>query len=77
MRESWAGEKDHTGLAVKQAAKIDYSRGCVHVANMQQASEIELVVNAMWDAEASAWVATSDDVPGLATESASFESLLE
>ncbi len=44
---------------------------------MQQAAETELVVNALWDAEASVWVATSDDVPGLATESASFEVLLE
>ncbi|HWA90208.1 MAG TPA: DUF1902 domain-containing protein [Rhizomicrobium sp.] len=34
-------------------------------------------MNALWDAEASVWVATSDDVPGLATESASFEVLLE
>jgi hypothetical protein len=28
----------------------------------------ELVVNAVWDDEAKVWVATSDDVPGLATE---------
>jgi hypothetical protein len=44
---------------------------------MQQAADTELVVTALWDAEASVWVATSDDVPGLATESASFEALLE
>ncbi len=30
-----------------------------------------------WDSEARVWVATSDDVPGLATEDASLESLVE
>lgn len=32
-------------------------------------------VRAMWDAEASVWVATSDDIPGLATWAATFEGL--
>jgi predicted RNase H-like HicB family nuclease len=32
-------------------------------------------VQADWDPEASVWVATSDDVPGLATESATIEEL--
>lgn len=36
-----------------------------------------LFVRAEWDGEASVWVATSDDVPGLATESETIESLLE
>ena len=36
-----------------------------------------LVVTASWDDEAKVWVATSDDVPGLATEAGSFESLIE
>lgn len=44
---------------------------------MQPASETELVVNALWDAEASVWVATSEDIPGLVSESASFEALLD
>lgn len=30
-----------------------------------------------WDSEARVWVATSDDVPGLATEDASLEALVE
>lgn len=30
-----------------------------------------------WDAEAAVWVATSDDVPGLALESGSFDALIE
>jgi predicted RNase H-like HicB family nuclease len=34
-------------------------------------------VNAEWDPEAQVWVAISDDVPGLATESATLESLTE
>jgi len=36
-----------------------------------------LVVTANWDDEARVWVATSDDVPGLATEAKSVEALIE
>jgi predicted RNase H-like HicB family nuclease len=36
-----------------------------------------LVVTAIWDDEAKVWVATSDDVPGLATEADSLEALIE
>ena len=32
-------------------------------------------VNAFWDAESAVWVATSDDIPGLATEANSFDAL--
>src|SRR3990172_9101859 len=34
-----------------------------------------LFVRAEWDEEASVWVATSDDVPGLATEADTLEAL--
>ena len=34
-------------------------------------------VRAEWDEEASVWVATSDDVPGLATEESTMEGLIE
>ncbi len=34
-------------------------------------------VNADWDPEAEVWVATSDDVPGLATEAPTVEALSE
>jgi predicted RNase H-like HicB family nuclease len=34
-------------------------------------------VRAEWDDEASVWVATSDDVPGLATEEATMEDLID
>jgi predicted RNase H-like HicB family nuclease len=34
-------------------------------------------VKAEWDDEASVWVATSDDVPGLVTEAATMERLME
>jgi len=34
-----------------------------------------LFIRAEWDAEASVWVATSDDVPGLATEAETLEQL--
>jgi predicted RNase H-like HicB family nuclease len=36
-----------------------------------------LFVRAEWDEEAMVWVATSDDVPGLATESVTMEDLIE
>lgn len=36
-----------------------------------------LFVRAEWDEEASVWVATSDDVPGLATEADTLEALSE
>jgi len=35
-----------------------------------------LIVSAFWDGEAHVWVATSDDVPGLATEVDSVEALV-
>lgn len=34
-------------------------------------------VHADWDPEAEVWVATSDDVPGLATEASTVEALAE
>jgi predicted RNase H-like HicB family nuclease len=34
-------------------------------------------VRADWDGEAGVWVATSDDVPGLATEAATIEELTD
>ena len=36
-----------------------------------------LFVRAEWDDEARVWVATSDDVPGLATEAETAEALVE
>jgi predicted RNase H-like HicB family nuclease len=36
-----------------------------------------LFVRAEWDEEAEVWVATSDDVPGLATEADTTEALVE
>lgn len=36
-----------------------------------------LLVNALWDDEAEVWVATSDDVHGLATEAQTREHLME
>lgn len=38
---------------------------------------MELQIKILWDAEADVWVATSDDVPGLAMESGSFDALVE
>jgi predicted RNase H-like HicB family nuclease len=44
---------------------------------MARSRDKERLVKAIWDAEAGVWVATSDDVPGLVTESKSFEALLK
>ena len=44
---------------------------------MKKAAIREFVVKAMWDAKVGVWVATSDDVPGLVTESKTFEALLK
>jgi hypothetical protein len=37
----------------------------------------EYVVNLIWDSEASVWVATSEDIPGLVLESGSLDALIE
>ena len=36
-----------------------------------------LTVHALWDDEAQVWVATSEDVPGLATEAADLDELMK
>ena len=38
---------------------------------------MEYIINLTWDAEASVWIATSEDIPGLVLESGSFDALLE
>ena len=35
------------------------------------------IINLQWDPEASVWIATSEDVPGLVLESGSYDALLE
>ena len=40
-------------------------------------SKKPLFVRAEWDDEASVWVATSEDVPGLATEGETVEALIQ
>jgi predicted RNase H-like HicB family nuclease len=37
----------------------------------------EFEIKAMWDPEASVWVASSDEVPGLCTEAETLEILIE
>lgn len=38
---------------------------------------MEYIITFTWDEEASVWVATSNDIPGLVLESGSFDALLE
>ena len=39
--------------------------------------DVSYRINLLWDSEAEVWVATSQDVPGLALESESLDTLLE
>jgi len=36
----------------------------------------EIKVKVIWDDEAKVWIATSDDIPGLVTESEDFDTLI-
>ena len=38
---------------------------------------VDYKIKFLWDDEAAVWVATSEDVPGLALESGSFDALVE
>jgi len=38
---------------------------------------MEYIIDFTWDNEASVWIATSKDIPGLVLESGSFDALLE
>lgn len=38
---------------------------------------MEYIIKILWDNDASVWIATSDDIPGLVLESGSFDALLE
>lgn len=38
---------------------------------------MEYVIDTVWDDEASVWIATSDDIPGLVLESGSLDALYE
>lgn len=38
---------------------------------------MELLIKMTWDPDALVWIAESDDVPGLAMESGSFDALIE
>ena len=42
---------------------------------MTMAQQNTFHVDAFWDAEVAVWVATSDDIPGLATEANSLDAL--
>jgi hypothetical protein len=37
----------------------------------------DITINARWDSEASVWIATSDDVPGLVLETDTWEAMIE
>jgi hypothetical protein len=37
----------------------------------------EYTINCLWDSEATVWVATSGDIPGLVMESGSLDALIE
>jgi hypothetical protein len=37
----------------------------------------DITINARWDGEASVWIATSDDVPGLVVEADTWPAMIE
>src|SRR5476651_2708802 len=65
------------GHQKKRRHLIDSSEQVGHIRQMKKAVVREFVVKALWDAKVRVWVATSDDVPGLVTESKTFEALLK
>lgn len=44
---------------------------------MRKGLYMDYRIKMLWDNEASVWIATSDDVPGLILESGSFDALIE
>lgn len=59
----------HCGIEEKELSKlIDIEKGNV---------SIEKKVDFFWDEEVEVWVATSEEVPGLVLEHASYDTLVE
>jgi len=65
-----------------QANTLDESRPHLYISSYSDAHEIgadrvsPYHITAEWDEEAQVWVASSDDVPGLATGADTFEDLI-
>ena len=60
-------------LALPYAGVVAYSApGDLH----HMSDHRKFIVTAKWDDEAHVWVATSDDIPGLATEAKNLDTLL-
>ena len=38
---------------------------------------MKYIINLNWDKDASVWIATSEDIPGLVLESGSYDALIE
>src|ERR1700729_1483884 len=78
MRVSWSSECGQGPWPVKLTrCAIDCATAKAHILHMKRSATAEFVVKALWDAEAGVWVATSDNIPGLVTESKTFEALLK
>ena len=50
---------------------------CYNGAKAMGGMNVDYKIKFLWDDEAAVWVATSEDVPGLALESGSFDALVE
>jgi predicted RNase H-like HicB family nuclease len=61
------------------AGAFRHTRGLIagRIFRRERMPQQPLLVTAEWDAEAGVWVATSEDVPGLATEAATVDALME
>jgi predicted RNase H-like HicB family nuclease len=63
------------GMKVVSEGRARLGRVWIEKRGQRQQMDNPLLVHAKWDHEACVWVATSDDVPGLATEAETLEEL--
>jgi predicted RNase H-like HicB family nuclease len=59
------------------SANFDQNGILKSIQELERTMNKPFYVHAEWDAEASVWVAASDDVPGLATEADTTEALVQ
>jgi Domain of unknown function (DUF1902) len=74
----WVAKSTHSvHEASPSTCPTAYNQSTVSPLAMTMSAEQTYTINAFWDADAEVWVATSEDVIGLVTESATIELLTE
>lgn len=69
--------KNKTKIAKHKTVLFWHMRADLGTIDYSEVFIMEYVINFIWDAEASVWIATSNDIPGLVLESSSFDALME